>query len=380
MFRRHCADHKPTTELIQEFLQRKMSGFEGWQIQQANRAIRIYLRQTMPEVFRFALDEPQEAWREFIGKTRDELRFQNKAYQTEKSYLRWLASFGDFVNRKPVNDLCEGDVKRYLTYLADKKRVAKATQNQAFNALLFAFRHVLGISISNLQHVIRARHSLRLPVVLSKDEILLILGQLKEKHRLMCQLIYSSGLRITELLSLRVKDLDFDNQLINVRSGKGDKDRQTLLSARLIPQLQNHLREVRYWYELDRKEDRNGVELPKSLERKYKNAGKEWGWFWLFPANRLSIDPRSAVVRRYHVLPGALQKDFKTAVLRAKIPKQASVHTLRHSFATHLIETGYDVRTVQELLGHSNLNTTMVYTHVAAKNKLGVISPLDSLS
>jgi integron integrase len=195
----------------------------------------------------------------------------------------------------------------------------------------------------------------------------------------MCRLIYSSGLRVNELISLRIKDIDFDNRIITVRSGKGDKDRQTLLSEKLIPELKRHITEIRRWFELDRRDNREGVELPKALERKYPNAGKEWAWFWLFPSHKLAIDPRSAVIRRYHVLSSSLQKDFKSAVHKAGITKQASVHTLRHSFATHLIEGGYDVRTVQELLGHTDLNTTMIYTHIAAKNKLGVISPLDKM-
>jgi integron integrase len=374
-----CQSREPSLELFEEYVERKISGYEQWQQEQAIRAIRLYLRKVKPEAFRFASAEPSEAWEEFIAKTRDELRLQNKAYQTEKSYLRWLRSFRTYMRDRPVGELCEGDVKRYLTFLADKRRVAKATQNQAFNALLFAYRHVLGISITNLKHVIRSHSSLRLPVVLSQMEIQSLLQHLKPTHALMCRLIYSSGLRVNELISLRIKDIDFDNRIITVRSGKGDKDRQTLLSEKLIPELKRHITEIRRWFELDRRDNREGVELPKALERKYPNAGKEWAWFWLFPSHKLAIDPRSAVIRRYHVLSSSLQKDFKSAVHKAGITKQASVHTLRHSFATHLIEGGYDVRTVQELLGHTDLNTTMIYTHIAAKNKLGVISPLDKM-
>ncbi|MBI5746322.1 MAG: integron integrase, partial [Nitrospirae bacterium] len=222
-----------------------------------------------------------------------------------------------------------------------------------------------------------ARQRRRLPVVLSIKEITSIFEYMAGTQQLMAMLIYGCGLRLQECLSLRIKDIDLEQNIVIVRSGKGDKDRRTMLPESLKDNLIHHLSEVRAMYDEDRAKDLNGVYLPNALERKYPNAGKEWAWFWLFPSKSLSVDPRSHTVRRHHMHPASLQKAFKTAAGKAGIAKQASVHTLRHSFATHLLEKGYDIRTIQELLGHSNLQTTMIYTHVATKNILGVRSPLD---
>lgn len=224
---------------------------------------------------------------------------------------------------------------------------------------------------------VRARQNRRLPVVLTVKEIEKIFSGMSGANLLMTKLIYGCGLRLHECLQVRVKDIDFEQNMVIIRSGKGDKDRRTVLPEAIRQELIAHLNQVKALYEKDREVKLNGVQLPGALERKYPNAGKEWAWFWLFPSKSLSIDPQTGIVRRHHVYHDAMQRAFKVAVMKSRITKQASVHTLRHSFATHLLEKGYDIRTIQELLGHRNLQTTMIYTHVATKNILGVRSPLD---
>jgi len=252
--------------------------------------------------------------------------------------------------------------------------------NQAFNAILFFFRHVLEKDIEDLQDVVRSKKRRRLPIVLTKSEINILFQNLDGIYLLMAQIIYGAGLRLRECVQLRIKDVDLDSGYINVIAGKGDKDRQTILPQRVKNDLQKHIDQIRPIYESDRKNNVPGVELPNALERKYPNAGKEWIWQWLFPAMSLSMDPKSIIIRRWHIYPSTLQKHMKKASMNGGISKRVTVHTLRHSFATHLIEDGCDIRTVQDLLGHSSLKTTMIYTHVANKNKLGVISPLDTVN
>jgi integron integrase len=270
-------------------------------------------------------------------------------------------------------------LRRFLTDLAVERRVSAATQQQAFNALLFFFRHVLHAPVSGLEETLRAKRPRRLPVVLSQAEVLSILRFLPEPFALMARLIYGAGLRLRECLELRVRDLEFEREALVVRSGKGDKDRTTLLPCSIHEQLKRHLLEVRRLYEEDRREHRPGVPLPQALSRKYPSAGKDWSWFWIFPSRRFSLEPRSREIFRYHVFPSSLQKKIRQAVLALGIPKNATVHSLRHSFATHLIEAGCDIRTIQDLLGHNQVQTTMIYTHVAARNKRGIASPLDRL-
>jgi integron integrase len=236
---------------------------------------------------------------------------------------------------------------------------------------------VLDKDIEGEISAVRARQNRRLPVVLTTKEVDRIFSAMSGVNQLVVRLIYGCGLRLQECLQLRIKDLDLEQNIVIVRSGKGDKDRRTVFPEAIKEEIIHHLAEVRKLYEKDREAKLSGVYLPGALDRKYPNAGKEWGWFWLFPSQSLSVDPRTNVVRRHHVYHASLQKAFKIAVGKAGITKQASIHTLRHSFATHLLEKGYDIRTIQELLGHQNLQTTMIYTHVATKNVLGVRSPLD---
>jgi integron integrase len=306
------------------------------------------------------------------------LRLKQLALQTERTYMHWLRDFYRFLGGKSPYLVDGGHVKNFLTYLAVDRHVALSTQNQALNALLFFFRYVLEKDLGNIQDAVRAKKRRHLPVVLTQEEIEELLGYLNGLQLIMGQILYGAGLRLKECIKLRVKDIDFQRGSIRV-FGKGGKERDTLLPDSVIEPLQSHLCDIKKLFEIDRAHDTPGVEMPYALERKYPNAGKEWGWQWLFPSSRLSTDPRSKIIHRHHMHPSILHKHLKKASVRAGIAKKVSSHTLRHSFATHLIENGYDIRTVQELMGHSSLKTTMIYTHVAAKNKMGVKSPLDQL-
>ncbi len=317
-------------------------------------------------------------WKAVEEKMIEAIRLRHRSYSTEKTYIAWFRQFQRFVKSKDLNSLGAKDIQDFLSYLAVERKVSTSTQNQALNALVFVYRHVLDKHIGDDElNAVRAVYKRRLPVVLTVKEVNSIFDKLYGINRLMAKLIYGCGLRLQECLSLRIKDVDIEQGIVIVRSGKGDKDRKTVLPESLKDELLHHVSSVREIYEQDRKDNINSVYLPGALEKKYPNAGKEWGWFWLFPARDLSIDPRSFIIRRHHMHPSSLQKAFKEAVMKVGITKQASVHTLRHSFATHLLENGYDIRTIQELLGHRNLQTTMIYTHVATKNILGVRSPLD---
>ena len=255
--------------------------------------------------------------------------------------------------------------------------MAASTQNQAFNALPFFYRHVLGVEIGDLGNVVRSKRRVRLPIVLNHLEIGLILEYLDEVWALIAKLGYGCGLRLNEALSLRVQDADFERGVLLVRSGKGDKDRVTVLPASVYSPLQHHLVKVKEIFRSDRKQKIEGVSLPGALSRKYPNAGTEWAWQWIFPANDLSVDPRSGIVRRHHIHPSGVNRNIRHAARKAGFSKRVTFHALRHSFATHLLEKGRDIRTVQELLGHSDVKTTMIYTHVLNRGGLAVKSPLD---
>lgn len=304
------------------------------------------------------------------------LRLRHTSLRTERSYLGWLRRFHTFSGERPGVELRAGDVVRFLSHLAVEESVAPSTQNQAFSALLFMFRHVLGRDL-DVAATVRARPRPRLPVVLTREEVGCVLGGLRPPFDLMARLIYGAGLRLQECLELRVKDVLLDEGVLLVRSGKGDKDRRTVLPDSLDEPLRSHLERIRCLHDEDRRDGLPGVELPHALHRKYPRAGTEWPWFWVFPADNRSVDPRSQVVRRHHRHPSAFQKQFKHAVEKGGIVKPATIHTMRHSFATHLLEAGTDIRTIQELLGHKDVQTTMIYTHVATKNRMGVVSPLD---
>jgi integron integrase len=273
----------------------------------------------------------------------------------------------------------EAEIRRFLSHLAVEGRVAASTQNQALNAILFLYGQVLERDLGTLGAIERSRRPERLPVVLTRDEVRRVLTALDGIPRLVAELLYGGGLRVMEGLQLRVHDLDFDRRQVMVRDGKGMKDRTTVFPETLVGPLREHLDRVQLVWEGDRRGEIPGVELPYALAHKYPHAGTEWGWQWVFPSAELSVDPRSGIRRRHHLYETTVQRAMRSAVRLTGLTKPATPHTLRHSFATHLLENGADIRTVQELLGHSNVNTTMIYTHVLNRGPAGVVSPLDRL-
>ncbi len=365
-----------SNEKKEVFLKSLEKEVETWQLKQAREAISLYryFVTTQKKDKRKGANNIKE-WEKYEEEMIKLTRLRHFSYRTERTYIAWIRRLKEFLKYKSPSELTSLDVERFLSWLVLEKKVSASTQNQALNAFVFFFRSVLEKDIQ--VDALRAREKRRLPVVLSREEVKKIIELLDMPYKLMCLIIYGAGLRLVECIRLRVKDVDIERKIIMVRSGKGDKDRITLLPSSVIPILSAHLEEVKKIYLEDRENELDGVVLPGGLEKKYPNAGKEWGWFWVFPSPRLSVDPRAKIIRRHHLHPVNLQKAFKAALKKAAISQPASVHSLRHSFATHLIEDGYDVRTVQELLGHKHLQTTMIYTHIAKRNILGVKSPLD---
>ncbi len=307
------------------------------------------------------------------------IRLRHYSPLTEKAYGGWILRYLHFHKMRHPALLCRKEIEDYLSYLAVKRRVSASTQNQALAAILFLYREVLDIELPWLDEIVRAKPSQHLPEVLTQSQVRRLLAQLDGTTWLVASLLYGSGMRLMECLQLRVKDLDLDRGEIAVRRGKGAKDRITLIPDRLKEPLVSHLRTVYRQYKQDLVRREAEVELPTNLAKKYPNAGKEWAWQWVFPATRKYIDTLSGSRRRHHLHPSKIQREFKAAVGRTGIPKTASCHTLRHSFATHMLESGYDIRTIQELLGHKDVKTTMVYTHVLNRGGRGVRSPLDKL-
>lgn len=312
-----------------------------------------------------------------LGRVRETIRYKHYSIRTERSYVEWVRRFVLFHGRRHPREMGAAEVRAFLGYLAGELKVAASTHQQALSALLFLYREVLGVDLPWLTDLDRPKKPKRVPVVLSRSEVERLLVVMEGTHALMARLLYGTGMRLMEGVRLRVKDLDFERGEVVVREGKGGKDRLTVLPASLVADLRAHLARVRALWERDREAGREGVYLPEALVRKYPSAPHEWGWFWVFPARELSCDPRSGVERRHHTHEQALQRAIKRGLVDAGIAKPASTHTLRHSFATHLLESGYDIRTVQELLGHSDVSTTMIYTHVLNRGRRGVVSPLD---
>lgn len=370
-----------TSEEIDQFLTYLTKRKEDWQVDQASESIRIYqfykTRKNQPETIKNKDSGTQ--WKSVADEMKNMLRLKQLSFSTEKTYLSWIRMFYRFLNGASPFSLDETNVKNFLTYLAVERHVAPSTQNQAFNAILFLFRHVLDKNIDGLNDVVRSRKQRRLPVVLTKSEVTRLLDNMSGTNLLMAQIIYGGGLRLQECVQLRIKDIDFERNTIVIKFGKGGKDRETVLPEIVQNDLKQHIKKIKNLFECDRQNSTSGVELPLALERKYPNAGKEWIWQWVFPSQTLSADPRTKIIRRHHIHPTNLQKQIRRSVMKAGIIKRVTTHTLRHSFATHLLEDGHDIRTIQELLGHSSLKTTMIYTHVAMKNRLGVKSPMDSL-
>jgi integron integrase len=313
-----------------------------------------------------------------LDQVRTRLRLLHYSYRTEQAYTAWIRQYILFHGKRHPAQMGAKDLEAFLSHLAVERHVSASTQSQALSALLFLYKQVLQVDLPWLDGVVRAKPSRRLPVVLSEAEVRSVLGGLRGEYWLIASLLYGSGLRLMESLRLRVKDLNFPYLQILVRDGKGAKDRVTILPCGLVDPLRLHLERVREQHRLAVERGYAGVELPYALSRKYPNADREWGWQYVFPARYPSPDPRSGFVRRHHVHEESVQRQVRTAMRAAGIVKPASCHTFRHCFATHLLEHGYDIRTVQELLGHKDVSTTQIYTHVMRRGANAVRSPLDS--
>jgi len=383
----------------------KRRGIADWQVRQAEHALRILYEIFLPHYApekqaavapagknpvqeaiaktdrfrdRVIPGEVERRFSELIEAVKTEIRTRHYSYRTETSYLDWIRrfiAFHDYADPRGLD--ASASVKTYLDYLAVKRDVAASTQNQALNALVFFYGQVLRKPVGQIEEFARAKRPRRLPEVMTREEVQALLSKMSGVTGLMASLMYGSGFRLMECVRLRVKDIDFAQHQIMVRDGKGQKDRVTMLPERFAGPLQEHLARVKAIYEQDLAEGTAGVYLWQALERKYPNAGKEWIWQYVFPAKSLSVDPRSGKVRRHHINETLVQKAVREAATEAAINKKVSCHTLRHSFATHLLEARYDIRTVQELLGHANVVTTMIYTHVLNRPGLSVKSPAD---
>lgn len=314
-----------------------------------------------------------------IEATRNVLRFKHMAYKTEKSYIGWIRRYAYWCRDNTAGSHAD-KVRGFLTHLARERTVAASTQNQALNAIVFLYRHVLQEDVGDFSGFHPARQPRRLPVVLTRDEVARLLSHLTGVHWLIGALLYGSGLRLAEGLSLRVQDIDFDRRIITVRDGKGSKDRAVMLPDSVVDPLRNHIEAVRRQHARDLADGYGSVYLPAALERKYPRAAYEFGWQFVFQASKIGACTRTGEMRRHHLHDSAVSKALRSARIAAKITKRLGAHTLRHSFATHLLESGTDIRTIQELLGHADVSTTQIYTHVARRGAAGTTSPLDRIA
>jgi integron integrase len=312
-----------------------------------------------------------------LEQVRTAIRLRHYSIRTEETYVNVIKRFILFHKKRHPKEMGAAEIRQYLSHLATDGSVAASTQNVALFALLFLYREVLQIDLPLIEGVERAKRPQRVPVVLTVEEVKRVLAGIYGTHNLMASLLYGAGLRLMECVRLRVKDIDFDYKQIIVRDGKGEKDRRTILPAPLMEPLKHHLARIRLQHEEDIRQGFGRVYLPYALDRKYPNAAADWLWQYAFPASKLSVDPRSGERRRHHASEDRLQKAVRRAIQVAGVEKRASCHTLRHSFATHLLEDGYDIRTIQELLGHADISTTMIYTHVLNRGGRGVRSPLE---
>lgn len=312
-----------------------------------------------------------------LDSVRDAIRLRHYSYRTQKAYVDWIRRFIIFHGKRHPREMGGPEVAAFLSHLATDRQVTSATQAQALAALLFLYKRVMNVALPWIDNVVRAHRPKRLPTVLTRDEALRVIAHLRGVHWLIAGLLYGSGLRLLESLRLRVKDVDFHHRRLVVRNGKGGKDRVTILSTAVAPALESHLQNVRVLHDDAIARGFGGVELPFALHRKYPRAHVAWGWQYVFPAARPSRDPGSGKLRRHHVHEESVQRQVRNAARTAGLEKPVSPHTFRHSFATHLLEAGYDIRTVQELLGHKDVSTTQIYTHVMAPGKNAVHSPFD---
>ena len=318
--------------------------------------------------------------KKLLDRVRDTLRTKHYSRRTEQTYVEWIRRFILFHGKRHPKDMRAAEIEAFITHLAVDRQVAVSTQNQALSAILFLYRHVLRLEVEVLPSLVRPGRPKRLPTVLTQAEAVRVISQMKGVTKIMAKLLYGSGLRLMECARLRVKDIDFGNSQIIVRDGKGENDRSTVLPASVVAELETHLQDVKALYEKDLREGYGEVHLPYALGVKYPNAGREWAWQYVFPASQRSTDPQTGKVRRHHLDESVLQRAVRDAARRAKLDKPVSPHTFRHSFATHLLQNGYDIRTVQELLGHKDVKTTMIYTHVLQRGASAVRSPLDGPS
>ena len=314
-----------------------------------------------------------------LGQVREQARYRHYSLRTEDAYVYWVRFFVRWHGLKHPRDMGASHVQAFLTMLASERRASSSTHSQALSALLFLYREVLAMDLPWLHDLDRPRYTRRIPSVLTQDEVVLLFAALQDEVQLLARLLYGTGMRLMEGVRLRVKDVDFDRRTIVVREAKGNKDRVVMLPESLETALRTQLAVARSLYESDRRSGVGGVAVPQALEKKYPLLGNNWGWFWVFPAAAPSVDPRTGCLRRHHLHEERLQRAMRKAVAAAGIVKRISAHTLRHSFATHLLQAGTDIRTVQELLGHSDVSTTMIYTHVLKVAAGGTRSPLDVL-
>ena len=323
---------------------------------------------------------PTPAKPKLLDQMRAAIRVRHYSLRTERTYIGWVKHFIRWSGMRHPSDMGAAEVEEFLSMLANQRDVAASTQNQALSALLFLYKQVIGVDLPWLDGITRAKKPARLPVVLSRAEVGAVLGNTNGVNGLIIRLLYGTGMRLMEAMRLRVKDVDFDSNIILVRDGKGGKDRVVPLPAILVNPLRDQIAARRKMHDVDLARGMVDVELPHALWKKYPNAPKEWAWQYVFAAADYSTDPRTGVIRRHHIHEKTIQRAMRAAVIAAGIHKPASCHTLRHSFATHLLEAGYDIRTVQEFLGHSDVSTTMIYTHVVKRGAAGAISPLDRLA
>jgi integron integrase len=363
-----------------------------WQVSQAKQALKILFQNHLKiNLYQSGIRQAEKFKDSIIDDARllklhgdlfkrfeSEIRLRHYSYRTEQAYLFWIKRFLTFHGLKAPLAMGPSDIKKYLSFLAQERNVSASTQNQALNAIVFLYTQTLRRNPGDFKDFTQAKKPVLVPTVLTKDEVNRLLDKLEGVHQLMAGLLWGSGLRLSECLQLRIMDIDFETCQINVRNGKGSKDRITMLPKRFVEPLKEQIEKSKKLFDTDRTHKNSGVFIWPALERKFPNAGKEWSWQFVFPSERLSIDPRSRLVRRYHLYPDVLQRHVKQASLEAGIVKRVSCHTLRHSFATQLLKSGADIRTVQELLGHSDVSTTMIYTHVLNSPGICARSPADS--
>ncbi|MFZ2656893.1 MAG: integron integrase [Victivallales bacterium] len=368
-------------------LMQRDNRYADWQVRQAENAVMMYignflkinLNPKTPTKSPVETKDPMLSWQGAILKVKDCLRLRHYSYHTEKTYLDWIERFRDYTGKGSADAVSDEDVRNFMTYLAVNQHVAASTQNQGFNAILFFFRHALEREMGDMKANVRAKRPLRLPIVFSTEEVAKIISNLEGTPALMVKLMYGCGLRLNECMRLRVNSIDLERGLLHIRAAKGDKDRMVPMPVSLKEDLKKHLERLKELHGKDTSQGYGQVHMPEALDRKYPNASSEFGWQWFFPMAKLSVDPRSGRVMRHHLLDRAFQDIVRKAIDKAGVNKHGTCHSFRHSYATHLLENGTDIKVIQELLGHSSIETTMIYTHVAQKKLAVVESPLDRL-